>query len=73
MLSQVALGVKNPPVNAGNVRGVSLILRAGRSPGGGHGNPLQDSCLESPIDRGYSPGVARVRHNLVTETAPPPS
>ena len=52
MLSQVALVEKNPPVNAGNVRGVSLILRAGRSPGGGHGNPLPDSCLESPVDRG---------------------
>ena len=52
MLFQVALVEKNPPVNAGNVRGVSLILRAERSPGGGHGNPLPDSCLENPMDRG---------------------
>ena len=29
-----------------------LIPRSGRSPGGGHGDPLQYSCLESPMDRG---------------------
>jgi len=29
-----------------------LIPGLGRSPGGGHGNPLQDSCLENPMDRG---------------------
>ena len=50
-----------------------LIPVSGRSRGEGNGNPLQDSCLESPMDRGYSPGVARVRHNLVTEPAPLPS
>ena len=38
--SQVALVVKNPPVNAGDIRDVSSILGSGRSPGGGHGNPL---------------------------------
>ena len=42
---------KNPPANAA-VRHVDLIPESGRSPGGGHGNPLQYSCLENPMDRG---------------------
>ena len=44
--------VKNPPVNAGDVRDTSSIPGSGRSLGGGHGNPLQYSCLENPMDRG---------------------
>ena len=40
------------PANAGDVRDSSLIPRVGRSPGGGHGNPLQYSYLENPMDRG---------------------
>ena len=44
--------VKNPPANAGNVRDVSSIPGLERSPGGGHGNPLQYPYLENPIDRG---------------------
>ena len=51
-LQQVALVVKNLPANAGDIRDAGLILRSGRSPGGGHGNPLQSSCLENPLDRG---------------------
>ena len=47
--SQVVLGVKNPSVNAGDIRDVSSIPGSGRSPGGGHGNPLRYSCLENPI------------------------
>ena len=50
--SQVALVVKNLPAKAGDMRDVSLIPGSGRSPGGGHGNPLQYSCLENPMDRG---------------------
>ena len=50
--SQAALTVKNLPANAGEVRDVGLIPGSGRSPGGGHGNPLQYSCLENPMDRG---------------------
>jgi len=53
--SQVALVVKNLPANAGgtcNVRDTGLIPGSERSPGGGHGNPLQYSCLENPMDRG---------------------
>ena len=44
--------VKNLPANAGDVRDAGLIPRSGRSPGGGHGNPLQCSCLENPRDGG---------------------
>ena len=40
--------VKNPPANAGDP---GLIPELGRSPGEGHGNPLQYSCLENPTDR----------------------
>ena len=49
--SQVALVVKNP-ANAGDIRDMSSIPGLGRSPGGGHGNPLQYSCLENPMARG---------------------
>ena len=49
--SQVALVVKNLPVNAGDMRDVGSIPGSGRSPGGGHGNPPQDSCLENPVNR----------------------
>ena len=50
--SQGALVVKNPPANARDRREVSSVPESGRSPGGGHGNPLQYSCLENPMDRG---------------------
>ena len=49
--SQVALVVKNSPANAGDIRDPGSIPRLGRSTGGGHGNPLQYSCLENPMDR----------------------
>ena len=48
----MALAVKNLPSNAGNIRDTGLIPGLGRSPGGGHGNLLQYSCLENPMDRG---------------------
>ena len=48
----MTLVVKNPPANAGDIRDVGSNLRVGRSPAGGHGNPLQYSCLENPMDRG---------------------
>ena len=50
--SQVVLAVKNPPANAGDARDTGLIPGSGRSPGEGHGNPLQYLCLENPMDRG---------------------
>ena len=43
---------KESGCNAGDAEDTSLIPRSGRSPGGGHGNPLQYSCLENPMDRG---------------------
>ena len=50
--SQVALVVNNPPANAGDFRDRGSIPGLGRSPEGGHGNSLQYSCLEHPMDRG---------------------
>ena len=44
--------VKNLSMNAADIRDLSLIPGSGRSPAGGHGNPLQYSCLENPMDRG---------------------
>ena len=49
--SQVVLVVKNLPANAGDLREAGLIPELGRSPGGGHGNSLQYSCLEDPMNR----------------------
>ena len=51
MASQVVLVVKNLPGNAGDTRDTGSIPGSGRSPGEGHGNPLQYSCLENPMDR----------------------
>ena len=50
--SQVALVVKNPPANPGDARDADSIPGLGRSPGGGNGNPFQDSCLGKAMDRG---------------------
>jgi len=47
----VALVVKNLPTDAGYIRDVASVPGLGRSPGGEHGNPLQYSCLENPMDR----------------------
>ena len=49
---QVALVVKNPTVEAGDIRDMRSIPGSGRSPGGGPGNSSQYSCLENPMDRG---------------------
>ena len=51
--------VKNLPANAGDTRDEGLIPGLGRSPGGGHGNPVQCSCLENLMDR--SPWVTKSR------------
>ena len=50
-VSQVALGVKNLSASAGDIRDLGSIPGLGRSSGGEHGNPLQYSCLENPMDR----------------------
>ena len=51
-VSQVVLVVENLPASAEDVRDVGSIPGLERSPGGGHGNPLQYSHLENPMDRG---------------------
>ena len=48
---QVVLVVKNPPADAGELRDMGSTPGSGRSSGGGHGNLLQYSCLENPMDR----------------------
>ena len=74
----MVLAIKNLPANAGDVRNVGSILGLGRSPGEGHGNPLQYSCLGNIMDRGTSeatvPGVEkRVRQNLAAKHQQSPS
>ena len=49
---QVALVIKNLPANAGHERDMVSIPGLGKSPGEGHGNTLQCSCLENSMDRG---------------------
>ena len=73
--SQVVLVVKNLSANARDIRDTGLIPGSGRPPGEGNGYPLQDSCLENPMDRGAWKatvhGVARLGHNLATKPPPP--
>ena len=52
MSTQVALVVKNQPASTEDLRDMGSIPGWGRSPGGEHGNPLQCSCLENPMDKG---------------------
>ena len=63
----MALVVKNPPANTGDLRDVDLIPGSQRSPGGGLGNLLQCSCLDNPMDRGAGwtavHRITRVRHD----------
>ena len=61
--SQVALVVKNPPANAGDLGSIPGL---GRSLGGGHGNPLQYSCLENAMDTGaWTVTVQRVTQSWI--------
>ena len=63
--SQVVLVVKNLPASVGDLRDMGLISGLGRSPGGGHSNPLQYSCLGNPMDRGaWQATVYRMAPNL---------
>ena len=59
----VGSAVKNLTANAGDV---SAIPGLGRSPGGGHGNPLQYSCLGNPVDRGVWQAVCGVAESDLT-------
>ena len=47
----MVIEVKNPPAYAGDIRDAGSIPESGRFPGGGHGNSLQYSCLENPMDK----------------------
>ena len=62
----MALVLKNPACQCRRHRNADLIPGSGRSPGGGHGNPLHYSCLENPMDSGAwraaAVGSQRVRH-----------
>ena len=63
-VGQVALEVKTPPANVGDLRDTDLIPGLARYPGEGNGNPLQYSCLENVMDRGtWRTTVHRVTKN----------
>ena len=68
----MVLAVKNPPANARDARDAGSIPGSGRTPGGEHGNPLQYSCLENPVDRGAlwsaAHRVAQSRSDLAYNT-----
>ena len=59
--SQTSLVVKNPPVNAGDIRDAVLIPGWRRLPGEGKGHPLQYSCLENTMDRGAWQAMVQVQ------------
>ena len=69
------LVVKNLPANAGDIRDAGTIPGSGRSSGGGHGNPLQYSCLENPMHRGAwratVHGVTNSKAQLSSQTTKP--
>ena len=69
--------VENLPDNAGDTIDEDWIPGLGRSPGGRHGNPLQYSCLENPMDReawkATVLGITRVGPDLTTQHQQPPS
>ena len=68
--SQVVLVVKNLLASAGDMRDMESIPGLGKSPRRGHGNPLQYSCLENPMDRGaWWAVVHRASESDVTEAA----
>ena len=66
--SQIALVVKNLPVNAGDIRDAGSIPGSRRFPGEGHGNPFQYSCLENSMDReAWQAEVHRITHSRTQE------
>ena len=72
-ISQVALAVRNPPANAGDLKDACSIPGLARSPGAGYGTPLQYSCLESPTDiEAWQATVHRVAKNWALLKQPSP-
>ena len=70
--SQVVLGIKNPPANAGDSRDMDLIPGSVRFPGEGNWNPPQYYCLGNSMDRrvrqATAHGIARSQTQLSTHT-----
>ena len=64
----VVLVVNNPPANAEDIKDTSLIPEWGRSPGGGHGNPLKYSCLENPHGQRILAGCSPCGHKGLNMT-----
>ena len=65
----MALVIKSPPATEGDVRDMGLIPGSGRFPGKGHGNPIQYSCLENPMDRGaWRATVRSIAESDMTES-----
>ena len=62
--------VKNPPARTRDATDTASISGLGRSPGGGSGSPLQDSCLENPMDRGAWRATV---HGVALSTAETPA
>ena len=66
--SKRMLMVKNLHINSGSIRDSDSVPQSGRYAGGGHENPLQNSCLENPMDRGaWWATVYRVAESDMTE------
>ena len=71
--SHMVLVIRKLPANAGDIRDAVSVPGLGGPPGGGHGNSLQSSCLENPMDRETSGatvyGVVELDTTEVTECA----
>ena len=66
--SRVTLVLKNPPADEGELRDMGSIPGLGRFPRGGCGNPLQDSCLDTPMDKeAWWARINRITESDVTE------
>ena len=59
--------VKNPPANAGDIKGPDSFPESGRPPKEGHNNPLQYSCLENPMDK-ESDMTEVTQHSCIEQT-----
>ena len=66
----MALMVKKPPANAGDVRDMGSIPGSERFPGEGHGNPLQYSWLKNPMNRGALRAIVHRRAKSRTQLKP---
>ena len=65
----MVLVVKNPPTSVGDIRDMGSTPGLGRSPGGGHGNPFQYSCLENPNGQRSLAGYIQLGRKELDKTA----